>query len=382
MAEFDILVVADPRFQGGTTAAMVADVTAFSQLGARVGLLFVRSPYLSDGRDPESPAARSLVDLPGVTQLAPGSTARARTAFLHHPLIFFRGLEQGAALAAERAVIVTHHPPFRADGSLEYDPLATQRRVRRALGLAPWFAPVSGVIRRQLQSFAPLVRLTGEDWPNVFDTEDWPAGPEIFAGARLTVGRHGRANGLKWPASGAEIMASLPASDAVRVRVLGCPRAELEDRGADLSGWEVLEFGAETPRDFLHALDVFAYHYHPHWVEAFGRTVAEAALTARVCLLDPRLEATFGKMALYCAPGEVADALARLRADPAEARRIAAAGRELALARYGLESVGGRLARLQADAGTGLRTGASAPPAQVLRKLAGLYRRRAAGQDG
>ncbi|MEO1681190.1 MAG: glycosyltransferase family 1 protein [Pseudomonadota bacterium] len=382
MAAFDLLVVSDARFQGGTTAAMVSDVRAFSALGARIGLMFVRSAYLDDSSDPVNPAALALADLDGVTLLAPDSKARAGTAFLHHPLVFFRGIEECAEFSADRAVLVTHHAPFRADGSLEYDPVAVCRRAWRALGLAPWFAPVSGIIRAQLQSFAPLIRLTSEDWPNTFDTDAWRRGPPILEGGRITVGRHGRADALKWPATAAEISASLPAGAGVRVRVLGCPEAELTALGVDLSGWEVLAFGAETPQDFLHALDVFVYHYSPNWVEAFGRTVAEAALCGRLCLLDPRLEATFGEIGLYCRPGEVAAVLDRLRTDPSKARARAARGEELARTRYGLASVAARLNRLRADRGDTGRTRPDTPPLQTARKLVGLYRRRARGGAG
>jgi len=382
MPAFDLLVVGDARFQGGTTAAMASDVTAFAALGARVGLMFVRSAYLDDSRDPPNQAALALADLDGVTLLAPGSAARAETAFLHHPLVFFRGIEERAALRADRAVLVTHHAPFRADGSLEYDPVAARRRARQALGLSPWYAPVSGVIRAQLRSFAPLIRQTGEDWPNTFDTDAWRSGPPILGDRRITIGRHGRADALKWPAGAAEIAAALPAGEDVRVRVLGCPEAELAALGVDLRGWEVLAFGAETPQDFLHSLDVFVYHYHPGLIEAFGRTVAEAALCGRLCLLDPRLEATFGEIGLYCRPGEVAAALARLRADPAAARAHAARGEALARTRYGLASVASRLERLRADRGDTGRAHRAAPPLRTARKLVGLYRRRARGATG
>ncbi len=372
---FDVLVVGDARFQGGTTAAMAADVAGFSALGLKIGLLFVRSAYLDDSRDPPNPAALALADLPGVTQLVPGTAARAPIAFLHHPLVFFRGIEERSPLAAERAMLVAHHAPFRADGSLEYNPIATLRRIRSRLGLSVRIAPVSGAVRRQLQSFAPLVRLTGEDWPNVFDTEAWPRGPGILSGPGVTIGRHGRVDGLKWPGTSAEIMATLPAGPDIHVRVLGCPRDDLERRGADLSHWEVLAFGSETPLDFLHSLDIFVYHYHRDLVEAFGRTVAEAALTGRYCLLDPRLRATFGEVFDYCTPSEVEAALARLRADPEAARRRAEAGAKEMRARYGLGSIGARLERLATDAGTLSRRGADATVPRTLRKLAGLYRR-------
>src|SRR6056297_1669442 len=150
MDRFDCLVVADARFSGGSTTALATDVTAMSDLGMRIGLLFVRSAYLDDSRDPPNPKALALADLPGVTRLSSGCQAHAKLAFLHHPLVFARGIEERAKLSADRAVMVAHHLPFRPDGSMEYAPTEAIRRARASLGLSPWIAPVSGLVRAQM----------------------------------------------------------------------------------------------------------------------------------------------------------------------------------------------------------------------------------------
>ncbi len=375
---FDALVVADARFAGGSTAALVADVVTMAGLGMQVGLIFVRSAYLNDARDRLNPKASALADLAGVTRLPPEASARAELAFLHHPLVFFHGIEEQLQLAANRALVITHHAPFRADGSLEWDPIATQWRVRKLTGLSPWFAPISSVVRSQLASFAPLIRQTTADWPNVFDPTDWMETRAILSRPVLTIGRHGRSDPLKFPATGAEIDAALPASDKVRVRVLGCPVEALAAKGAHPNQWDVLPFGTEPVAAFLNSLDIFTYHYHPNWLESFGRTVVEAALCGRPCLLDPRLEATFGDMAAYCRPIETAAVLGRLAGDPVGTRRQAARARDTAMRRYSTDAMGARLEALGQDQGDAQRRAVSASPIRVVRKLGGLYRRRAA----
>lgn len=379
---FDALVVADPRFAGGSTSALVSDVSAMAGLGMKIGLVFVRSAYLDDARDRVNPKALALADLDGVTQMTPDTPARAKLAFLHHPLVFFRGIEERLHLSVDRAVIVTHHAPFRADGSLEWDPIATQRRARKATGLSPWFAPISGVVRAQLASFGPLLRQTSRDWPNIFEPSDWPQTRPAFSDPTLTIGRHGRPDPLKFPDTGEEIDAALPASDRLNVRVLGCPTEALAAKGAHPERWEVLPFGSEAVPDFLNSLDLFTYHYHPKWLESFGRTVVEAILCGRPCLLDPRLEATFGDLAHYCPPGETAAAIRRLAADPDATRAFAETARETAIRRYGAAAMGARLEALRRDAGQSGRAEGSVPPLQVMRKLLGLYRRRAGGATG
>ena len=324
----DILVVADPRFSGGTAAALVSDVRAFSALGLRVGLLTVNSRFFGGAADRPNAEVLALPDLPGVV-LVEGS-ASADTAFLHHPLAFFHGIRERVAVTARRAVLVAHHPPFRGDGSLEYSPLATNRRVRATFGCWPWWAPVSGVVRAQLRSFSPLLTMTSEDWVNTFDAAGWRAARPVFETPRATVGRHGRADLLKWPDTAADVVPPLAPGPGWTTRVMGCPLDALTRMGVDTGSWEVLDFNALPVRDFLEGLDAFSFFYHPRWVEAFGRTVAEAILMERPCVLDPRLEPTFGDLGDYCRPAEAPALLNRLRDDPAGTR---AGGRRPARAR-------------------------------------------------
>ncbi|MEO1468938.1 MAG: glycosyltransferase family 1 protein, partial [Pseudomonadota bacterium] len=219
----DILMVADPRFAGGTSSALIADVEAFVAAGASVGLMPVRSAFLDDMGEAWHPGVRALLDHATVREIAPGAVT-AGTAFLHHPAIFYRGTRERAAISARQSVLVAHQTPFRGDGSIEYDPVATTRQIRRAFGTRPLWAPISGVCRAQLACFAPLIRLTGEDWYNVFDTDAWVAGRAALSDDTITIGRHGRPDRLKWPATQASVSKTLYQSSPVS-RISGAKQA-------------------------------------------------------------------------------------------------------------------------------------------------------------
>ncbi|UWQ21560.1 glycosyltransferase family 1 protein [Jannaschia sp. W003] len=377
----DVLVVADLRFTGGTSAALAADVRAFSALGLSVALMPVRSAFLDDEQGGIAAVLVPLLDLAGVALVPDGRPAPpAETAFLHNPMTFAAPPRGARPIAADRTVLVAHHPPFRGDGSLEYNPAGVALQVRRAFGAWPRWAPVSGLIRAQLRAFAPLIALTADDWHNVFDPEAWRARRPAFSGTggevAAVVGRHGRADRLKWPATAADVTAPLAPGPGWRARVMGAAPEAIALAGPAADAWEVLPFGTLSPRCFLEGLDAFVYHHHPDWVEAFGRTVAEAILMERPCLLDPKLAPTFGDLADYAAP---ADAPARLNAwlaAPAAARAEAAERRARAVTRFGDASVAGRLARLRDDGGTRARGGPKAASAAVTaRKAVGLARR-------
>ncbi|ETX12937.1 hypothetical protein OCH239_15265 [Roseivivax halodurans JCM 10272] len=353
---------------------MISDVDAFSALGARVGLMIVASRFFDGAPDRPNERLLSLADLPGV-HLASGP-ARADLAFLHHPLAFAAGLHDPHPVRAETAVLVAHHPPFRGDGSLEYNPVLAGRRVRADLGCAIRWAPVSGVIRTQLRSFSPMLCMTTEDWINSFDGDTWRASRPVFSGARATVGRHGRPDILKWPGRTEDAVDPLTPGQGWDTRVMGLPTEMVGMLGPRVAEWEIVPFNAEPIRDFLERLDAFVYFHHDRWVEAFGRTVAEAILMERPCILDPRLKPTFGPLATYCRPAEARDRLVRLRADATAARIAAADRRQRALALWSQSEIGARLSRLGSDPGTRSRRGVkSASVSMALRKAMGLSRR-------
>lgn len=375
---YDVVCVIDPRFEGGTAAALASDVGALLDAGRSVGLVEVTSPYLGTAQKARSKTMARLCADTRLQCLDHASLGKvtARTTFLHHPMTFFYGLDHQINIEAQQTFLVAHHLPFRGDGSLQYDPVATTWRARGATGTRPVWAPVSGICRQQLQSFRPLIRLASQDWPNVFDVDDWVPKQRSFSSRTLTVGRHGRADPLKWPESAADIAASLPNLPGTEIRVMGAPLADFQRMGVDLAHWDVLAFDAEPVAEFLDQLDVFVYHFHPDSSESFGRTVAEAMLMGAVCILDPRLEPTFGDLAIYCPPVETAHVIEKLRADPVAAQKLVAHARATIAKRHAVESVPDRLDALMS--GTRMQSGDSprtASPAEVLRKTAGMIRR-------
>ncbi|SDI62263.1 glycosyltransferase [Alloyangia pacifica] len=367
----DIAVVTDPRFSGGTASSVISDVASFLRLGLSVGLVLIRSRFFDSSADQANPQVLALRDLPGVKVM--GGEVHANLAFLHHPMAFFRGVEDTIAIRAPSSVLVAHHPPFRGDGSLEYNPLTVERQVLRSLGCRPRWSPVSGTIRAQLRCFAPFLALTCEDWVNTFDAGSWRAELPAFTDGRAVVGRHGRADALKWPERFEEAVGPLSPGAGWKTRIMGLPPGLEQQIAAAGVDWDLVPFNAEPVPDFLRSLDAFCYFYHRLWVEAFGRTIGEAILMERPCVLDPRLEANFGELAYYCRPAEATACLEHLRTHPQATQNACRVARSRAVERFGDASIARRLRALFADPGTRSRLGPkSATAPQTLRKVVGL----------
>ena len=373
---FDIVLVADPRFSGGTSSALVTDARIFQKIGYSVGLVFVTCGYLNSSGQDLNEDVLSLLDLPNIERIDPATTAKAKIAFLHHPMVFSTGMEEQPKLEAEKIIMVAHHLPFRGDGSLQYNPISTSRQVRRLFGQNSLWAPVSGVCRSQLLSFTPLLKLTSQDWPNVFDHAAWMPTRKKFSEQTVRIGRHGRNDFLKWPAHRREIEESLPTHPTQSVHVMGCPEAHLAALDVDMSSWNIVPFDGLPVAEFLDQLDIFVYHFHPKWMESFGRTIAEAMLMEVVCVLDPRLEPTFGDLAFYCHPKDTQKTIDHLLLGRQKTDAVGTRARAAMIKEYGMESVPDRYAKLIRDPGTRRLTGqAYSGYFNTARKIIGMHRR-------
>lgn len=373
----DVTLITDPRFMGGTASAFVTDAAAFLDAGLKVSIVLFRSNNFFQPDDGDNPALTDLATDPRLVKEPGFSTAL----FFHNPQIFGPHQTQGTELRRllpkyDMSFMIAHHPPFLGNGALCYDPLGVSRGLAKRVGTAPRWLPVSGLVRGQLQSFAPLIDLGQEDWVNSFDTTAWRGSDDKLQSKVLNIGRHGRAHPDKWPDDPMDLAASLPASDLTRVRILGADPAFFKERGVDISRWEILPFGAETPARFLAELDVFSYFHSATWREAFGRTIAEAMMCGARCILDPALRPTFGEHALYCHPREVEGVLDTIRQNPLDHVTAARAAGDWCRAQFSTTEIVPRYRRLlQAPSARWDRGQRDTGPVQTLRKWIGFQRR-------
>lgn len=370
-----IVVVTDARFLGGTGSAVIADVKALASSGHHVELLFVKSQNHFQPDDIENLELTSLTEYQNVSTFCQANP-ECDVVFFHNPQAFQK-LSNSFEVQARRAFLIVHHPPFIGDGALCYDPLLVERTIRSKFRLKDieW-VPVSGLIRSQLINFRPLLRIHPLDWPNTFDVSEFDFVEPKLDKDILTIGRHGRPHLDKWPDSPDDMRKSLPVSQNVRVRVLGADQTFFHSVGLTKTDWEILPFKSVDVADFLRSIDVYCYHHSKRWREAFGRTVVEAMLMGRPCILDPALRPTFGDHALYCEPAGVQALLDTMADDPAPHIARAIRARDWVASEFSSRSVAVRLkAMLDARSFRDVIGHRDLSRVSVLRKFIGYWRR-------
>ncbi|HEX6142239.1 MAG TPA: glycosyltransferase, partial [Geminicoccaceae bacterium] len=342
---YDIALIGDFRFPGGTSSSVAEEIRANAGAGYRTALVHVEATNLSFPF-PVNPRIRSLID-EGLADLHdPDRPLEARLAEVHNPYTLLRLPHPNLRIRAGRRLLIAHHPPLDAAGQPYYDAGLVDLHAGEVLGGAVDWAPVGPKVRAQLNRLERPPALTPSDWYDVFDPSMWEVARDPDPGRPPVIGRHSRPDARKWPETRDAILAAYPDDPRIRVRILGGGPFLVERVGLLPRNWEVLPFGAEPPEEFLRRLDFFVYFHSERWVEAFGCTIGEALASGAVVLLPPDFEELFGPGALYLRPEEVRETVLRLHADPEARRRQGEAGRALVEERFSHAAHRARVAAL------------------------------------
>jgi hypothetical protein len=333
---YDVAILADARFPGGTSTAIVEEVQAAAAAGYRTALLPLKGPVLRHPH-PTHPEIAAAVGA-GLAELVdPLEPLECGLLLVHHPQLLAHAPAAPMRVRAAERLVVGHHPPFDGEGRPFYDWRAIAATATEVLRGEVLWAPVGPAVRDQLARLPDAPPLTPDDWVNVLDPEPWRVRREGFTdGARCVVGRHSRPDPLKWPATREAVLEVYPDDPRFVVRVLGGgPFLDELLGGPPPAGWEVLPFAPGAAPAFLRRVDLYLYYHHPRWVEAFGRVILEAMAAGCAVVLPPHFAPLFGDGALYAPPGEAAALARSLREDRGRFLERSAAAEATARDRFG-----------------------------------------------
>ena len=333
-APYDIVVIGDFRFPGGTSTAVAEELRAQAAAGYRTGLMQLKGPIL---KFPHSinPRIRACLEEGLADLLDPDEAVAARLVLAHHPSLFTYLPRRTLRINTDARLLIVQHPPLDGLGQPSYDCAAIHRHAEAVLGGEVLWAPIGPAVREQFAVIAEPPPLFHLDWYGVIDPRSWQVPRTGPLEARPVIGRHSRPDALKWPDDLASTLAAYPDDPSFIVRILGGAPFLRKLLGGYPRNWEVWPFNAIQPKHFLSTVDFFVYFHHSQWVEAFGHTVIEAMASGTVAILPSHFEALFGEGAIYAEPQEVRACVRELHADRRAFLRHSRAGCELVAQRFG-----------------------------------------------
>lgn len=323
---FDLVLVSDYRFPGGTSSSLATEIRAQAAAGYRTALIQVPAPLLKTPR-PFNRKIRECLD-EGLAELVlADEPLRAPLLVVRHPAVFSVPPPFRLNVESDQRVMVVNQVPD--DGSQPqpyYDVATCSRTVERAFGSGFEWAPIGPLVRDALLPHRDTVMVSERDWSNVLRPEEWALSRSGFVSDRPVIGRHSRPHWRKWPERPEDILAAYPDDPGVRVRILGGADVPRRILGRTPSNWDVLPFDSIPIADFLASIDYFVYFHHSGLVEAFGRAVIEAVASGAVAILPHSFRRLFQEACVYGDPGDVRRLVDELYADPARHHAQARAG--------------------------------------------------------
>ncbi len=343
---YDIVLLADPRFPGGSSTALASEIRAAAAAGYRIALVPLAGAVLRRPH-PFHPELRALIDAAACDLVAPSTPLSCGLLEIHHPQLLTFLPQQPLRIAAEHRLLIVHHPPFAADGTPFYDVPAIEGVVSEALGEAPLWAPVGPLVREQLAKLPRHPPLLPADWVNILEPVPF-AGPRDHPnGGPVRIGRHSRPDPLKWPPDRAAVLEAYPDDPRFRVRILGGGPFLSELMGEPLpSTWEVQPFTPGAAPRFLREVDAYVYFFHPRWVEAFGRAILEALAAGCPAILPEALAPLFGEVAIVAGRRDAPARALELCGDRSRWRELSEAGRTFVHERFAPQVHVSRVERL------------------------------------
>lgn len=305
--------VLDPRFPGGTSAAVAAELQVAADL-ARISVHGLSSRMFA-GKTP-APVLADRFDQLGLSIEWESPVIGAETILLHNPscLRFQNGLP--GRMICRDLVVVTHENFYRPGEEPAFDVANCLGQISRAsLATCRWLAPVSPHNRATVESWLKRNgnpdgwRMLPWDWHNILD---FAAPVNAASVPRDRRGRLSRPGPEKFPALDDLELCFPP--QAERNVILGADF--LIDGGLGRSHWQLHRFGALPVTEFFGQIDFMVYFTAPTWRESFGRVLAEAMGAGKVVLTDAATARPFGEGVVACTPGEVDGIIARHIARP------------------------------------------------------------------
>ncbi len=360
--EFDVIIMSDFRFPGGTSHSNAQEIKAQARLGFSTGLLQVANPVLVRHHS-INPAIEECVDTGLATYIPSGTVPKTKLLLVRHPTVLMRPRAELPSVQAENlAVIVNQQPADPHTGRIWYNLEECQARARECFGMVGTWFPIGPLVRRAIQGAPVLTALAEQDWSNIIDLDEWRLPRTRFVAERPVIGRHTRDRSDKWPADADELRSVYPDDGEFLVRILGGADYAQNVLGTIPPNWEVFQFGSLSAREFLARIDFFVYYHHPDLVEAFGRTILEAMATGAAAILPPHFAELFEDAAIYSEPAGVREIVRELRADLARYQERSRKGIELVERRFSYAAHARRLEMMGCEA-SGLPARQTAPAA-------------------
>ncbi len=293
--------IIDPRFQGGTSAAVAREFRALHDL-AHIRVHAVTSRMFR-GKE-VAPVLQNALDDLGIPVVWDAPHVSADTVVLHNPAFLKFDPPFAMRIFARNFIVVTHENFLRPGGYEAFDAGHCLKLLDSAcLALRKTLAPVSSHNRTTIADW--LATRSGFDNWSLLDTDwhnicDFPILTPTPAPLDRR-GRHSRPGFEKFP-SLEQLDACFPEHAIANVIVGG---DAFRHESTHRLHWTLVPFQSIEIDKYFEMIDFMVYFTAPTWRESFGRVLAEGIAAGKVVISDPDTASVFDGAVIPSRPAEV-----------------------------------------------------------------------------
>ena len=342
---YDIVFAGDfrePSFRSTTTTDQLQAVTT---AGYKTGLL-----QLTTERENRPTRihqdVRDLIDRGRVAHLDPDQAGSAKLLIATEPALFSHRPRRALSIDATASVVLIPQVPFTRTGREPYDWTSIHRHASEVLGADVFWAPMSPLVREQLEQLDPRPRITERDWHACIDSATWRLDRQGYQSSRPVLGRSAAHDEDVWPNQPNEILSLYPDDPRFLVRILNGGPALRKAIGPYPRNWEVLNSSEVSELDFLSSIDFFVHSHHPDRATSIDASLLRAMAGGAVAILPPSLEPAFGDAAVYAEPQQVMSRIWQLYTNRSHYTVVSKAGARIIEERFGPKGLLDRIGAL------------------------------------
>lgn len=308
-AQYDVVFASEFGFLAGNSTSLFTEISVCLNAGLRVGVIpFQNGLIPSAAKRQFNQKVDELVLTGQIDRLSLETAAETDLLVIRWPTAVQTVPDKPAALCAQRAVVVSNHPPFEPSGERRsYDIGTVTRNIKRLFGLRPLWAPQSEQIGQMLEPLMPAADLADFSWKGIIRIKEEARRNRVREG-RPVIGRHARDDAAKWPSDRDVFQKVYPTDGSADVCILGGTKTPAK-KGylpRNLPTWEVYAFNEIEVDEYLREkIDFFVYFHSDGWLEAFGMAILEAMSYGVVCVLPRHFQPVFKDAAVYAEPEDV-----------------------------------------------------------------------------
>lgn len=296
-----IAYVLDPRFPGGTSSAVAAELAVVSRIGAVTVHAF--SSAMFRGQD-AAPQLQDLLLRLDITMIWDSPEIAADIVIFHNPSCLRFQDRFEAKIIARHFIVVAHENFLRPGGAEAFDVAKCMRQLEASsFAIKRTLAPISAWNRSTIADWIASKgkldawRILDVDWFNIcaFPNEMPVSTPSDRRG------RLSRPGLEKFPQRDVMDMCFPPHADANVI--LGADAFIADDSSP--AHWTLIPFRGLQVSRFFDMIDFMVYYTAPTFRESFGRVMAEAVAAGKIVISDPETSRIFGGAVRGAAPEEV-----------------------------------------------------------------------------